>query len=113
MHSFTTATFSSILSVGILIASGLSTLSELSRRALPVGVSVSTAKTYLSQRECLHSRFLGPSLNVISFIVAAEPGRNVRNVRMCPHRHLSTPVPRNLWDLINNDPDGAAPAVYG
>ena len=40
--------------------------------------------------------------------VVAELGRKVRSVHMCPYGHLSTPVPHNSWDLINNDSDGAA-----
>ena len=49
--------FYSILAVGTLVASTLAAplhFSELGRRALPIGISVATARTYLSQREALH-----------------------------------------------------------
>lgn len=45
-------TFSSILAIGALVASALATpvpSSELARRSLPVGITVATAKTYLTQ----------------------------------------------------------------
>ena len=54
--------FSSILAAGTLIATIIAAplhFSEFGRRALPVGISASTAKTYLSQCECLHPPFLG------------------------------------------------------
>ena len=50
--------FSSILAVSTLAASTLAAplrFSEFDRRALPIGISVATAKTYLSQRGCPHS----------------------------------------------------------
>jgi len=60
-QSFTMVAFSSILTIGTLIACTLATplhFSELDRRALPIGISVSTARTYLSQCECLYMLFL-------------------------------------------------------
>ena len=50
--------FSSVLAIGTLIASALATplhFPALDRRALPIGISVPTARTYLSQREWLQS----------------------------------------------------------
>jgi len=58
--------FSSIFVIGTIIASTLAAplhSSELNRRALPVGISVSTAKTYLSQSECLDPLLL---INAVS-----------------------------------------------
>lgn len=63
--------FSSILAVGTLIASALATplhFPELDRRALPIGISVSTAKTYLSQREWLQS--MAPKCDFSTFTLS-------------------------------------------
>ena len=52
--------FSSILAVGTLIASTLAAplhFSELDRRALQIGISAATARTYLSQRERIRPQF--------------------------------------------------------
>ena len=46
--------FSSILAVGTLVVSAIAIptqFSKLDRRALPIGISVETARTYLSERE--------------------------------------------------------------
>jgi hypothetical protein len=52
---------SSILTIGTLIASTLAGplhVAEYDRRALPVGISVATARTYLSQRKCRYLLFI-------------------------------------------------------
>jgi len=57
-RSFTMVAFSSIFAVGTLITSTLATplhFSELDRRALPIGISASTARSYLSERESAHN----------------------------------------------------------
>ena len=60
-HTFTFIASSSTHAVAAFIVGTFaapSRIPELERRASPIGISASDAKSYLSQRECLHPRFL-------------------------------------------------------
>ena len=66
-------TFSSILAIGTLIASALATpvpSSELARRSLPVGITVATARTYLTQCACIQTSF--PKHGVSAFVLCSD-----------------------------------------
>ena len=61
-----------ILALGAFVASTLATplqlqFPEVGHRALPVGISVPTAKLYLSERACAYPLFRGHEVSTMRF----------------------------------------------